>query len=642
MAKKSKELNDIVKRMQEHLRSIPTTFSSGGKIPNIIEFVENREWLGFSHYANPIALRPVQKLVLKCFYRGTAGNEHLQLTQEDLDLISRLNLNNDDKGNIVEKWNSGEIFRELVLVWGRRAGKGFITSIISLYEAMKLLEAPGGNPYKQYDLGTAAPFTILTVANSSTQAHYLYKEIRDKVVQSPYFKDKLDEKNITVDTMCFLTPHDRKRNEELVAKGFPALPGSVMIKSGHSNSDSLRGLSCFCLLLDEVGLYKNTAGASSGDAIYNALAPAVKTYMRKVPVTDLETGSQKLDEAGNPIFMDVFDGKIVAISSPIAKEGILYDLYSNASNVRHRFMLRMPTWEVNSRITKEKLHVDFPDMPEDRFRMEFGAEFSGTGGESFFPRDAVEECFRNKKLTETNHGLPGITYFAHLDPASSSHNYALVVCHKEVFPNMETRQRDYRIVVDHIKFWSPNPEKLIVVEDVDNYIIDLNRRFHIGMITYDQWQSNASIQKLRKLGIHAKETKFNRHYKVAIYDNLHELVISKRLFIPYHRHLKNELLNLQRKYTAGGPGYKVLPKTEGEIVTDDLCDGLAGACFNAMEASNSGLPKGQLVNIPVSPAGNERNWMGPQGPMGYGTGGQVGKRLSDWSKRLQQGPQHWR
>ncbi len=238
--------------------------------------------------------------------------------------------------------------------------------------------------------------------------------------------------------------------------------------------------------------------------------------------------------------------------------------------------------------------------------------------------------------------MPGIVYFAHLDPASSSHNYALIVCHKEVFFNTETRQRDFRIVVDHIKYWSPSPEKLILVEDVDNYIIDLNRRFHMGMVTYDQWQSNASVQKLRKLGIPAMETKFNRHYKMLIYTNLYDLVVGKKLLIPFHQHLKNEMINLQRKYTPGGPGYKVLPKTDGDIVTDDICDALAGACFNAMETANRKLPGGKLVSLPVSPAGNERTWMGPQGPMGYGTGGQVSKQLSSWSEKLREGPQHWR
>lgn len=523
------------------------------------------------------------------------------------------------------------------------SGKDFITSIIALYEAMKLLEAPGGNPYAQYNLGSAAPFTILTIANSAAQAHVLFKEMRDKVIRSPYFKERLDEKNMTSDTIHFVTPHDRVRNEEMKQRGLPPLPGSVQIRSGHSNSDSLVGISCYCLLLDEIGLYKNTAGASSGDAIYNSLAPAVKTYMRKEVIIDDKTGRPKIDPStGQEMYKHVFDGKIVCISSPRGKEGIFFDLYSKAHEVPHRLMMRLPTWKVNNRYSREMLLNEFPNMPEEKFRMEFGAEFSGTGGESFFPRDAVEACFSHKNLKEEKFGKPGYVYFAHLDPAVSSHNYALVICHKEIFFNYETNSRDYRIVVDHIKYWTPTPEKLISVEDIDKYMMEINKRFHLGLVTYDQWNSASSIQKLRKVGIPALETRFTKHYKMLIYDNLYELVVSKKLLIPNHLLLKNEMINLQRKWSVSGGGYSVLPKLDGDITTDDLCDALAGACYNTMDRAVRRLPQGKLASLPVSPSVNNRVWMGPQGPMGQGTGQQVSKQMNYWAKRLQQGPLHWR
>lgn len=640
--KKSTELSDIVKRLKDHIRTTHLSPDQQSRIPSIIEFVESKEWLGMSHYANPVGLYPAQRLLLKCFYRGSIGNENLQLDDEEMEIIKNANLLNEENGNVMEKWDSGEIFRELVLVWGRRSGKDFIASIMALYEALKLLEAPGGNPYAQYNLGTAAPFTILTIANSAPQAQYLFKEMRDKVLQSTYFKERLDDRNMNNDTMHFLTPHDRERNEELKKRGLPPIPGSIMLRSGHSNSDSLVGLSCYCLLLDEVGLYKNTSGAGSGDAIYNSLGPAVKTYIRRVPVIDEVTKIPKMDDQGKPMFKDVFDGKIICISSPRAKEGIFFDLYTNAAHVKHRFMMRMPTWGCNPRYTHEMLLAEFPNMPEDKFRMEFGAEFAGTGGESFFPRDAVEACFRQKNQREIKSGLPGFVYFAHLDPATSSHNYALVVCHKEDFFNHESGRRDFRVVVDHIKYWSPTPKKLISVEEVDSYVVELNRRFHIGLITYDQWNSAASLEKLRKLGIPVIETKFNRHYKNIIYDNLLELVTNKRLLIPNHLLLRNEMLNLLRKWSPGSSGYKVMPKIDGDIVTDDLCDALAGACYNAMDKSSRKLPQGKVVGMPVSPGGNSRNWMGPQGSMGYGTGGQVGKKMGYWANRLRDGPSHWR
>ncbi len=522
-------------------------------------------------------------------------------------------------------------------------GKGFTTSIIPLYETMKLLEAPNGNPYALYGLSTAAPFTIITIANAAEQAQHLFREIKDKVMSSQYFRDKLDTNNQSADTMLFLTPMDKSRNIELASRGLQPLPGSIKIYSGHSNSDSLAGMSCFCLLLDEIGLYKNTAGSSSGDAIYNTLAPAVKTYMRKVPQIDTVTKKQLMDENGNLLYKSIFDGKIICISSPRAKEGIFFDLYSKSAEVKHRFMLRAATWVVNPRFTEQMLRDEFSSTPDEKFRMEWGAEFSGTGGESFFPRDAVEKCFSNKNVKEINAGLPGVVYFVHLDPASSSHNYALIVCHKENFYDVKRQVRDFRIIVDHIRYWSPQPNKLISVSEVDNYVISLNARFHFGLVTYDQWSSAESILKLRKIGIPAMETKFNRNYKMAIYDNLYQLVISGKLHIPQHNMLKNEMINLQRKWTSGSNGYKVLPKSDADVNTDDLVDALAGACYNAIDSSVSKLPQGKLINLPVSPGWNtNRAWNGPSGPQTYGSPGQAAKQISYWNERLRNGPTHWR
>ena len=636
------ELSDIISGLREHIKAENVKLQVT-VLPSIIDFVEKKEWLGMEHYDPPQKLYTAQKLALKCFYRGSIGNEMLFLTPEEIEFIHQSNLVNAENGDLLSKWNSGEIFRELVLVWGRRSGKNFVTSIIALYETMKLLEVPGGNPYAQYNLGSAAPFTILTVANSAPQAHGLFKEMRDKIVQSIYFKERLDYKNITSDTMHFLTPHDRARNEDMKQRGLPSLPGSVQIRSGHSNSDSLVGISCYCLLLDEVGIYKNTSGPGSGDAIYNSLAPAVKTYQRREFISDPKTGKTKLDPiTGKELYRDVFDGKIICISSPRGKEGIFYDLYSKSNEVKHHLMMRLPTWKVNKRLTEASLHEDFPNMPEEKFRMEFGAEFSSTGGESFFPRDAVEACFMHKNLKEEKYGRPGFVYFAHLDPALSSHNYALVICHKEIFFNVETNQRDFRVVVDHIRFWSPTPDKLISVEEVDNYMVDINKKFNLGLVTYDNWNSDSSIQKLRKISVPVMETRFTKHYKMMIYDNLYELIVSKRLLIPNHMLLKNELINLQRRYSSSGGGYSVAPRADGDIITDDIADALAGACFNTIDKTARKLPQGKLAPGLVVPSGNSRNWMGPQGPMGHGTGQQVANHLNQWSRKLQQGPMHWR
>jgi len=505
------------------------------------------------------------------------------------------------------------------------SGKDFLTSIIALYEAMRLLEVPGGNPYKIYNLGSATPFTILTIANAAAQAQILFKEIKDKVLKSDYFKDKIVPEGITSDAIHFLTPADKINNLELQSKGFAPSLGSVVVRSGHSNSDSLVGISCYVLLLDEIGLYKNTGGSSSGDAIYNSLGPATKTYVRNVPRLN-DNGKFLYDENGVLLTETIYDGKIICLSSPRGKEGIFYNLYSSHEQVAHRLVCRAATWQVNPMQTKEGLMAAFPDMPEEKFQMEFAAEFSGTAGENFFSEEAVENCFSDKSLRFRDFGLHGITYFAHLDPATSSHNYALVIAHKEMFFDFESHKRDWKIIVDHIKYWSPSPGKPISVDEVDEYVASLNFKFCFGLVTYDHFNSQASIAKLRKKGLPTKMTPYNKQYKNLIYDNLYQIAIKNKLVIPNHLLLKNEMLNLQRKWLDSG--YKVYPRKDGDVTTDDICDALAGACYNCVEKELSRLPQGRLVSVPVSGGGNDIVWRSMSGqPYGVGPGGQVAKNL---------------
>ncbi len=600
------------------------------EIPDIITFVESAEWLGLPHQANKIDLFPMQKIMLKAFYRGSKGNENLKLTSLELNLLQIQGLNNDEKGNVIEKYNNGQLFRELVLVWGRRSGKDFIVSIIALYEAMKLLECEGGDPYAMYGLSSATPINILTVANSKPQANIAFSEIREKMFSSPYFSDKYLAEGISAGAIYLLTPKDKEDNKKFKEKGMPLKKGSIGIVVGHSNSDTLLGMGCIVLILDEVASYKTTGSASSGDRIYAALTPTVQTYVRKEYQLGPD-GTPVLNEHKQPIITKrTYDGKIISISSPRAKEGKFYELFETAKDVPTRLAMRVSTWGVNPYHTRESLRNDNHSMSEGEFNMEYGADFSGTGLESFFTEEQIKPCFIGHNLKNRDMGTPGKTYFVHIDPATSSHNYALVILHKEYFLNIETQKADFRIVVDHIKYWSPvngpiNPN------EVTAYIIGLKRRFHIGLITYDSWASQESILRMRKAGIPNKETKYTAQYKFKIYKELENLVNSDRLAIPYDNVLYNEMIELQRKFTP--TGFKVLPKQDGDgMKSDDIVDCLAGACYIAIEKQVTRLPYAKLVAL-GNPGGNQTVWRNMQGGIyGVGPGGQVAKSLEKRSR----------
>jgi hypothetical protein len=637
--KKVRKVSDVISQIRTSLIS---NSSEDTSIPDIITFVDDDRYLGLGSPRNKIRLYTAQRVILKAFYRGSRGNENLQLTEEEIEWCKKNGLTDGNPdhgcGDILGKIATNHQFRELVLVWGRRSGKDFLASIIALYEAMRLLSSPGGDPYQYYELAPGASITILTIAASESQANIAFREIKEKLIYSKYFADKYVPEGIQSQEIWLMTPKDKEDNVLFEEKGMPLKRGSVKIQVGHSNPDTLVGISCFVLILDEVASYKiGTSGAGSGDKIYSMLQPTVATYVRKVAKVD-ESGASVIDKStGEQEVEYVYEGKIISISSPRAKEGKLWELWYSTPEATNRLACRMPTWTVtDNKYSRKSLRQEFMNMSEEEFNMEFGAEFSGTAGESMFPADLVTNLFKNN-LQFRDIGEPGKTYFVHLDPATNSHNYALVVCHKEIFLDPTTRKSDFHVIVDLIKFWSPDGDKMIEISQIDDYVCSLKRRFHLGMVSYDQWNSQSSIQKLRKYGIPAIMTRFNRTYKMAIYSELEELIKSGKLKCPYHPVLKSEMLYLLRRYDANG--WKVFPKKEGDTPkTDDIVDALAGACYHAVSQDQKRLPHGRLVNTGVVPSANNVVWRSMQGiPYGVGTGQQVSKRLERihaWPKRM--------
>lgn len=610
----AKKTNTIQSLLEEAINNIQNSSDVVSKnyIPSIIEFCESEKYLDFRR--RKIELYPVQKLILRAFYRGSRGNtspDSMNMTEEEIELCKKLNLNGSKNGNILQKWNSNNLFLELLLVCGRRSGKDFLASIIALYECMRLLETDGGNPYEYYNLDDSNPIVILTIANAQDQAGQAFREIYGKVIKSPYFQDKIVKEGIGVSQINFLTPYDKETNKKLKQDGLPLKIGSVQIETGHSNSASLVGKSCFMIIFDEMAKYKQTNSASSGDQLWSNLTPTVRTYNVKRVI--------------NGVSETQYDGKIVCISTPEGEDGIFYDLYKNTDEVEHRIMFKLPTWEVNLRHTKEGLRKMEKDMTEDKFMREYGAEFSGIAGQSFFTQDVINECFDSHNFQFREFGEPGYLYFAHLDPAIKSDNYALVIVHKHYFLNSETGKLDFWIVLDHAKVWIPKKNKPVNIEEVDSYIIDLYKKFRIGLVTYDQMFSHHSIEKLTKYGIPAKKYTYNQRNKMTIYNEFLQLAARGKVKLPYLKLLKDEMIHLQKK--SLGNGFKVGAKRDGDITTDDLIDALCGATFHCNHSEIERLPKTQLAYLP-SGSINNRVWNTMSGTLGYGTGQQVADFLA--------------
>jgi len=165
-------------------------------------------------------------------------------------------------------------------------------------------------------------------------------------------------------------------------------------------------------------------------------------------------------------------------------------------------------------------------------------------------------------------------------------------------------------VVDHVMVWQPTVMDSIEVGKVDQYIVDLAQVFRFAMVSYDDFHSMSSVQKLRHKSIPSKITKFRKAYKIQIYNHLEHLLVNHQLSLPrkgpWGGLLGRELKCLKRIY--GSQGFKIEPDQEAQTNTDDICDALAGACGVAVEIAYAGYPKAGTVYMPMSRDMGQNQW----------------------------------
>jgi hypothetical protein len=519
-------------------------------------------------------LHPVERIVLKSYYGIALDNNEKTIRVRsfpfdaegkyftEVEYVNfliqqqRTNLENADIKKAIE----------LVLVCGRRSGKTFIASIITAYEAYKLILKI--DPQKHYKLPQGEEIRIVNIASTTDQALILAKAAQNRILNSKWFTPYVEGKNQS--EVRLRTKRDLELyTQEIRIHGKPLdIHASIKLQALPCTARGIRGGNIIVGILDEIAHFIDNDGNRSGDQIYEALTPSVATFG--------------------------LDGKIVCISSPYIKAGIFYDLYLDAvgregdAPDHNKLMFRIPTWEMNETITFEFLESEKKRNPES-FDSEFGAEFSSVVSGFFRYPEKIDDCVKRDEETF----LP-VTNFAHyiaVDPSSSQNGYALAMVHVEQRERIKTENGKERkekksvVVLDRWKVWSlRDPEfaglQYIDEEIIHEYMNSLFQKFRVVKVVFDQFDSTSSVLKFRKAGVNAVKTPFSRHYNTKIYKCLRDLIYDERVDLFFHERGIKELKNLQEK-RVGKKQFLIEAPTQGEITTDDLCDVLANACYIA-------------------------------------------------------------
>ena len=434
---------------------------------------------------------------------------------------------------------------EVICMLGKGSGKDHCSRISIAYSSYLLhcLRDPLG----YYGKAHGVYIDLLNLAVNAQQAQRVFFEpLKNLLLSSPYFNSVGFEPRVS-EIFFFSRP--------------------VRLFSGHSESEGWEGYEVLTIVLDEIAAFKtdselkgDTRAKGSASAIYNMSKLSVMSRFPEV-------------------------GKVILLSFPRYKGDFIQQRYYNSREKKEpkTWTIKAATWEVNPTIKREQLESEYIRNPIEA-KARFECEPPSMEDAYFRDENLVRKAFNyaDNPLDEEGRFHPWFNNsdshrrFIHVDLGLKRDRSALCMTHCSGITEIKTSMGIEKlpvINVDLIYSWQAEPGEEINFASVRQMIIDLCRRFDVGLVTFDRWQSVEMIQSLRALGVNADF----HSVKKTDYDTLMTAIYDTRLRGYWDNHLvEDELLKL-RLFSNN----RIDHPNSG---SKDMADALAGSVFAA--ASN--------------------------------------------------------
>ncbi len=599
---------------------------------DVITFAESKRYLNLPKSPDTgKGLNPQQAFILKCYYGLKLDGEEkcIQVrhfpNDPDGDWMTEVGyarfLMHQNRCNVTDDWMENPWrLQDLVLACGRRGGKSVLAAVISCYEAYKLIVK--GDPQKHYGVMRGQLIKIVNLATSGPQAQELLDLIKDMVYASDWFSPYIDSSTTT--EVRLKTREDIRREQLAVRKGLPDKDyRSILIESLACSASGSRGGTVMVVILDEFAHFTDGGGNRAGGSILEAIVPSTATFG--------------------------MDARILCLSSPYNRGGAFYSRFKKGMGDPDKGVppmerpigedeggircFRIPTWEMNPRISFSFLNARMQSSDGDDFEWEYAAEFSTRVTGFFKYPEKIDIILKRSEEMDRHTVVPfqrvNLPHYIAVDPATVGHGYALCMAHIEMFMTEKKVVNGGRekiieapeafVVVDRWRRWmSDDPDfvdcaetahgvKIIDPKVIESYVLnELKPAFRIAKIFYDQFESAGSVNEFKRRGIECIRKPFTTRHNMAIYSALENLVYEGRILVANDKdaELGLEEMRFLQKIRGNRKTFRVEAQREGDVTTDDLADAIANVAYHlitdkalrgsaqAVGLSGSGKPVG--------------------------------------------------
>ena len=598
----------------------PTDFTAfmGLNVPDPISFCMGKQWL------NQRRLYPRQATLLKViFLRDDLFTDYDNMVIDEWEHNFAKNGNNGISPGVrdritINKANKRKWFREVLLVMGRRAGKGHVSALAMAYVLWNYMAK--GDPQEFYGISPSKKMECLIYAGKKEQARKnLWGDLINAIIDGPCFAPYTSRP--LGESLSVFAPADKLKMADRMKRGLDVGfdQATFLIQPKEATLMSGRGGASFMLGFDEMAHVVATGANRSAEEIYGAATPSLDQFKK--------------------------DAFIVEPSSPYQQTGQFYQNYEQAIAVDadsmvptypNMLMIQLTSWDIYKDWERaheidafpldyagdldEYLTAPIPKFPKldgafqeydedmkkleasnpDTFRVERLSHWAATM-DAYLDADKVATMWQ-PNLRNITRGNMQTFYKAHADPSTSNANFGLAVAHTEPHPG----QPGLKICVfDYIHHWDPAEfdDHMIDYVKVVDELWKIIEGFPVDDFSVDQFSSGPvrSMLQTKKLNaqktfkdtlIHEVTATQSVNWKKA--ENFKTALNQGWIHAPFNEQADKELRFLRLVATA--TTMRVDKQETGPVTTKDVADAMFECVYALLGQQIDAMQKGFMKN----------------------------------------------